>query len=153
MEQQNKYYTPDISELHIGYECELLVPKSTDPFVLGRYDDVWVQMSFTKPWRIADVQKGESQVRTKYLDQSDIESCGWEIDVEKEKRRKNHVTAPYISKGKNGMLSQHGENYMISTIIGPPTEDSYGGLGQPMYMGPIKSINELRTIMKYLNIK
>ena len=24
MEQQNKYYTPTIEELHIGYECEYL---------------------------------------------------------------------------------------------------------------------------------
>jgi len=153
MEQQNKYYTPDISELHVGY-CNYQVCYKKDIWT-----DAVPIVDGTQIDNVIDLLTGRvgfhsgSHVRTKYLDQSDIESCGWEIDVEKEKRRKNHVTAPYISKGKNGMLSQHGENYMISTIIGPPTEDSYGGLGQPMYMGPIKSINELRTIMKYLNIK
>lgn len=156
MEEQNKYYTPDISELHVGYECEHTSNMSA--FICEDYDDV-VKDKLTSTdlrWYITwgEEEKGlEKFVRTKYLDKEDIESCGWKIDVEKEKRRKNHVSAPYISKGKNGMLSQHDGNYMISTIIGPPTEDSYGSLGQPMYLGPIKSINELRTIMKYLNIE
>lgn len=147
MEEQNKYYTPEMEDIHHGMLCELKIKES----------DIWTKID-SLHWAYItkmgnDQNSIDIEIRVAYLTKEDIESCGWKIDVEKEKRRKNHVSAPYISKGKNGMLSQHDENYMISTIIGPPTEDSYGSLGQPMYVGPIKSINELRTIMKYLNIE
>ena len=146
MEQQNKYYTPDISELHIGYECQLFVPKSTDPFVLGGYYDVWVQMSFTKPWRIADVQKGESQVRTKYLDQSDIESCGWIKDWDED----SNYTGCYKLLIKSDIIGQSEDNWELwhyDKIVSINNE-----LSNRCFDGFCPSINELRTIMKFLKI-
>lgn len=146
--EQNKYYTPEIEDLFIGYECELFIPASKEPMVLGGYYDTWVQMSFTKPWRIHDVQKGESQIRTKYLDKEDIEKCGW-ILVRQEIK-------PYGSnwcnfKSKDWELHvQLGDNYFPRLL-------NINGRKHCPWKGNVKvdckSINELRKIMKMLGIK
>lgn len=130
--EKNKYYTPDIKDLFIGYECELLVPKSTDPFVLGGYYDAWVPLEISKAWRIHDIQNGEQLVRTKYLDREDIERCGWSYNVQYD----NYTT---------------GSVYML-TWWKLANKWSIKDHNEPVYVGEIKSINELRKIMKMLKI-
>jgi len=60
---KNKYYTPDISELCVGYQCECLDTRND-----------WMQFSIMLP---NDISLDDTY-RTKYLDSDDIISLGFE---------------------------------------------------------------------------
>jgi hypothetical protein len=147
MEQQNKYYTPDISELHVGYECQI-----GNLFALSGSRWEWAE---TKPlkWNtisfIAQAMIPEHLVyiRTKYLDQSDIESCGW-----------IHTGGQLISSGrqdyeKAGMMLKYFPRHHSLFIAKAINPDAMDGFAEKLFDGECKSINELRKIMEWLNIK
>jgi len=159
MEQQNKYYTPDISELHVGYECEH--SSNMSAFICEDLDDV-VKDKLTSTdlkWYITwgEEEGGlEKFVRTKYLDRSDIESLGWEYREDSFHRKvteeKGEVYVPthyWFTKPDTQM-----------TLTWYPGEKVHIENSDPMWMlpsvkysGECKSINELRKIMNWLNIK
>lgn len=67
-----KYYTPTIEELHIGFECEILG--------ITNNEEVWARHIINQevlnmaPTGIVRLNKSW---RVKILDQEDIEKCGW----------------------------------------------------------------------------
>ena len=61
---ENKYYVPDISEFHVGFEYEL------------RQADIWNKDKVRQNDCFSDLQ-GEG-IRIKYLDRDDIVQLGWE---------------------------------------------------------------------------
>jgi len=71
----NLYYIPDIEEFAIGLECE--IKKITDreitwePAVMDERNISWIISKFKS------VKMDGPQVRMKFLDQSDIEECGF----------------------------------------------------------------------------
>ena len=140
MEQQNKYYTPDVSELHVGYECQI-----GNLFALPGSRWEWAE---TKPLKwstiafIAQAMIPEHLVyiRTKYLDQSDIESCGWEQMISN-----NIDDNECIFRIGNIQLDYNTDTNWL--YINDRIEYD------KCFKGECKSINELRTIMKWLNIK
>lgn len=167
MEQQNKYYTPSIEELHVGYECELSLQSSTGwymfdfsgetptefiPFPDGPFRH-WSKVPIIEKEDLfnngreiqvfIDALK-DNRVRTKYLDQSDIESCGWEYDGNDTDGWNKY----YLFTGDTSWYLHHGYNNEI-LIIKYENHKSKG----TFYNGECKSINELRKIMKWLNIK
>lgn len=126
MEQQNKYYTPDISELHVGYECEFNDQENWETFTINDRSTLFVIL------RDMEINE-ESPIRTKYLDKSNVESLGW----------------VYSEKYKNYCLK---EVYKLSWWnLSDKWAISY--YNEIIYIGNIKSINELRKIMQWLNIK
>ena len=142
MEQQSKYYTPDISELHVGYECEI---GTSWGFCKGKFPEVLTYDTLTgfaiqKATGLMDVFKAGS-LRTKYLDQSDIESLGWEFDKSRGIPLEYHYTKEVNLK-----------KYKLTKLS---TKIHIGILqqGNTLYEGECKSINELRKIMEWLNIK
>ena len=150
MEQQNKYYTPDISELHVGYECEHTSNMSA--FICEDYDDV-VKDKLTSTdlrWYITwgEEEKGlEKFVRTKYLDQSDIESCGWVKDWDEN----SNYTDCYKLLVKSDINDQSDDNWELwqyGKIVSISNESS-----NRCFDGECKSINELKKLMQWLNIK
>ena len=58
----NKYYTPEIEELHVGFECELLDIEQ------GLFGKCTIKEN--------DILSDEL-FRVRYLDKEDIESLGW----------------------------------------------------------------------------
>lgn len=82
-QKENKYYTPSIDELYVGFEVctdtfphiltdedlKLLLNDYTDDKFIGKFG----QGLFRLPYKF---------IRVKYLDQEDIESLGWELDVD-----------------------------------------------------------------------
>lgn len=76
---ENKYYTPSIEEFHAGFEYEM-------------YNGYrWITQEFPNPWFRDSVMGGfktlekaleNNFIRAKYIDQQDIESLGWEHDIE-----------------------------------------------------------------------
>ena len=79
---ENKYYTPDISEFHVGFECEsnyILVNNGEKdlskfiPFTFTKSNFAYMIDAY-----IEDAYRTE--FRVKYLDKDDIESLGFEHD-------------------------------------------------------------------------
>jgi hypothetical protein len=139
MEQQSKYYTPDISELHIVYECEHTTCKGA--FDINLEDDI-VKDKLT----VDDLRKylrycgihGDNvgdYIRTRYLDQSDIESLGWKFDAYKADDYKYYLNSyalyfPYADE--EPLLITHNKS--------------------AIFFGECKSINELKIVMKLIGI-
>jgi hypothetical protein len=161
MEQQNKYYTPDISELHVGYELEV------EDFNQGHENGVqWIKTvikhggnyernTHEQIFDSTTIQGIEARndvyirntYRTKYLDQSDIESCGW-----------IHTGGQLVSHGrqdyeKAGMMLKYFPRHHSLFIAKAINPDAMDGFAEKLFDGECKSINELRKIIKWLNIK
>jgi len=165
MEQQNKYYTPDISELHVGYECEHTTCKGA--FDISLEDDI-VKDKLTvddlrRYLRFCNIH-GDSvkdYIRTRYLDQSDIESLGWKncrklTDWFGKNDKPNQVGFDM----QNMMLGYDYDSHILAVTVKDPTKSEDGKTevydypkNVKWFRGECKSINELRTIMKFLNIK
>jgi hypothetical protein len=73
-----KYYTPNPSEFHIGFECELEKNKEWIPVKLKCVQEIWEA-----------VDKLNWGVRVKILDASDIISLGF--------TKSEEVTTPYVN--------------------------------------------------------
>ncbi len=150
----NKYYTPEKEEFHIGFEYEFR-PRYRDGLFSMinqkfRYVEWWKKQTIGKeatnlidaleefgdPYNISDVMSyhKDGAVRVKHLDREDINSCGWSD--------KDH---PYDWRlGKEFRMCYYDNNRTILCI-----EKGREGI----FLGVIKNISELRRIMKMANIK
>ena len=76
--KMEKYYTPELSELHIGFEVEKAVYISTEPYYPSpSVLDSWEKVTINHPIMMSICSWGASEFRVKYLDQQDIEECGF----------------------------------------------------------------------------
>lgn len=138
--KDKKYYTPDISELCIGYECEYFDKTNHDPGIWKKEimdSDLWgIAYSSYKEGTDAWEDDLEHTIRTKYLNKEDIESCGWENIKEDE--------SELIEADK----LHHGQTYKIAY-------SSYDHILQIweeerlIYFGNINSTNELKKVMTW----
>ena len=71
---EDQYYTPEIEDITIGYECELL------RITIGEYDtkpdNIWVR-SIVDKYEFINLSK--STTRTPYLTKEQIEKEGWKF--------------------------------------------------------------------------
>lgn len=131
---ENRYYTPDLEDLFIGYECEMrnFMQDSYSKFDIS----CWEDMEY-------NAYPYVDKLRTKYLDKEDIEKCGW-------------TCQEYISNGYNQSYTRNEDSESGYDLI---YCEAWGGkwqidhCGGGIYWGEIKSINELRKIMKMIGIK
>lgn len=145
MEEDNKYYTSDIEDFHLGFEYQEL------------YEGVWYDRTF---W-FGDVREEFDPINTrvKLLDKQDIEELGWIEDKERFKH-------PFLGKIEGYKISKdttrfNEHNYRLlakhpnSTIITIYAiyESSWGSGNEQLYSGDCPSKNELKKLMKMLNIK
>ena len=146
MEQQAKYYTPDISDLHVGYECE----------IFNGWNDKWEQKTIT-PALIDTLSKPaipmERWIRTKYLDVQDIESLGWSIEgggniLDESEPKRYYQWFRFRNPENTLRFYFHYLEAKPSTII--IRKISYHD--DCIFEGTCKSINELKLLMKLLNI-
>lgn len=148
-----KYYTPTIDEFYIGYEYEYL-STSYSPIIVDHTDDtiefskekldVWEKKILDLPLTYSPINSlyyisillENKQIRTKYLDREDILDLGFTEEsyffgVDEKYYQNNKF---YLSQNKNLTWSITDDD----TII--------------YYYGNIKSKNELRLILKFLNV-
>jgi hypothetical protein len=65
----NKYYTPEIEEFHVGFEYEV-----------NYGENRWVEEKLhSKPQVVTLPYMNLENIRVKHLDKEDIESLGWEF--------------------------------------------------------------------------
>jgi len=163
----NKYYTPEIEELYIGFECEHTTNMSA--FEIDDIDRIYHspliihELCDYITWSLEDGL--DKFVRVKYLDQEDIESLGF---VERLKNQwigwKDYV---------KDIINPEYEYFMRVTLHTPRMGDLYKiyvhrylqnerddidglinyGESERIYKGLIKNKSELKSLLKKLNIE
>lgn len=163
---ENKYYTPDLEDLRTGYRCQVKYPN-------GWYD--WNISSVSELEDLKILIK-TNEFRTKYLDKEDIESLEFKyvdearldergdyIRFSKEwsecppdARCNDHYYGTYwiCLNNREGCISFEGRCKPKLIIY----KERHGGFvgGQEdfiLFDGDCPSINELKYLMKLLNIK
>lgn len=153
---ENKYYTPKISELFVGYECEF----ASNPlsFELNNYDRIQVgELSMVEFRDIINWYQGglldyndlNGVVRTPYLTKEQIENGGWKLI--KEKNLSNDKSVLKFKKDNNilyqGYLEDHTVVRELIQIWNSEKENHC------IFEGRCSSINEFKIICKLLGIK
>jgi len=167
MEQQNKYYTPDISELHIGYELEV------EDFNQGHENGVqWLKSTIVHGGnyerntheQIFDgttIQGIEARndvyvrntYRTRYLDKEDIESCGWKWLGTIYGENMTSKTSMYELSTGTEIKDTKENRWQMKYSYDNQKASISQGTNWMRFFGECKSINELKKIMQWLNIK
>ena len=125
MKEEDKYYTPEIEEFHIGFEYE----------ILQQGDYIKTTFLTQSEFGFDDVDDLINISRVKYLDREDIESLGFEmIESDKFIKDKNKFT--------KYLLTVHLDNFQIRT------SDS----NECLFCGYFKNKSELKRILKQLGI-
>lgn len=155
MEQDKKYYIPEVEELHENYRCEIYDQASTKLMKDARWHPVVVNTSTNEIGLCVAMNRVKqllrnNHLRTKYLDREDIESLGWELwrVVDKAMGRDSES----FTLG-NWMMGYNYDTHTIGILILDPSKELDYPNNCGTYRGECKSINELRTLMKWLKIK
>lgn len=143
-EQINKYYCPDITELYVGYECQIRNTYYSD-LKEGWSETKKIDVNTIKFIVNSFIPEHLIHIRTPYLSKEDIESLGW-----------SHTGGQMISGGrqdyqKDGFFLTWPINYKTPTIIEIHNDGDYDEY-ETFFKGECKSKNELKKIMEYLGI-
>lgn len=155
--ENNKYYVPEISEFHVGFEYEHLTgfEKEFKPWIydLASACTIIEKESISHNGEIikmfipaiqACVE--EKQCRVKTLDQSDIESLGWKLYSQELTNRSNWCC---FRNTQLEMYIQLDNNYFPRLL----NFKSRGGDHIGNFKIKIKNKSELIKLMQQLNIK
>jgi hypothetical protein len=129
--ENNKHYIPDIEDIRVGYEFEIL------------HKDLWMKEDFDPlylSFYLAEL--AVHKIRTPYLTKEQIEAEGWEIKY-------NHDVLVGFQKGE-GMYPVLAEYNTESHHLTIRTGSWYPE--ETIYYGKCPSINEFRKICKLLGI-
>ena len=131
---QEKYYTPSIEDIRVGYECESHEWCSDELGISELNYDRWVRTTLNNSRVETIVKYGIKGIRVPYLTKEQIESEEW-----KHKRlnlfikeKKDIKYSLYLLEGEKVMISRESPNFHI------------------LYTGECPSINEFRYITNKL---
>ena len=147
MDQKDKYFTPEISDIRVGYECEWLKNNEWEHFIVGNNGKgifcQWDQFE----------QLDIDRIRVPYLTKEQIEAESWEY------KQTNKIRYWYekLSPEVGGNL--YGYYIYKATLIHDP-EMKYVKIlfsfdaveDECVFEGECKDINTLRYISKLLKI-
>lgn len=142
---ENKYFTPEISDIRVGYECELLWNQNMLP------EENWYPIKIweddTEEFDLIDwIGKiANSKLRVPYLTKEQIKKEGW-LQITSSDLAFKFVKGEYNLEFISGVIQGMG----IYSSIGIWIQGNSGRLIR--YIGECPSINEFRTLMKWLKI-
>lgn len=137
---ENKYYTPDILEFHIGFRYEKNNHKEPQWFkrTCDGYDMGSVHTMFNRDvFKDKDGNKRypvEESLRVKYLDKADIEELGWKEDV-----------------NEDDSSSYNLGNYKLIYFSSDEVIEITNELGDTHFYR-VKNYNQLKSLMQMLEI-
>lgn len=140
MEENKQYYVPDRESLYIGYCCEILNAADAQ--------QRWATITIDQQFLPIALRISERGIRTKYLDKADIESLHWKWDEDKDYGQK--------------FYQEVGDKYWILhtewgdtnvTIVEYREKLEGPNRWITKFDGECKSINELKKLMRWLNIQ
>lgn len=131
---QDKYYTPEIEEFHVGFEYE----SHEDP----RVDDGWMEQQVSE-LSLKNIYQyyfndSDTDIRVKYLDQEDIESLEW---------KRSWNDCGWIGYDLKDFYMKVTDRLEVSIY------DNHIVGGSIMFKGNIQNKSELKKLMKQLNIE
>lgn len=155
-----KYYTPELEELHFGFVYEILLNGEWKENTLEPCRTAYLQTDLD-PKNINDAVDAikSAVVRVKYLDREDIEECGW-VPANEEQKKKyaslligGNVFVLIIDGDiRKECLLQHGSGYVLIHVGIEKALRGYGHNMNISFSGTIKNKSELKKLMKQLNI-
>lgn len=144
----NKYYTPEVEEFHVGFEYEIFIPEKyewcKETFYLnqGHIDQI----------RFVDIQDGsfKNPIRCKYLSHEDILSLGFIQDV---RTKHNEYLYTVISEEIDAYKTIYRLTIDFDEIVIEVSDaDSYFK-GDILFRGDVKNKYELKILLHQLNIQ
>lgn len=151
-QMENKYFTPDIEDLCIGYECELLM--NTNVSIINPTSNApeFKPFIFEKN-KIELLIELYDSIRVPYLTKEQIEAEGWTSFITEYKGDivPENMTYTFFREDRNYMLGWNFNTNKITLIIKDPSlvENYYN---EPTFRGECKDINTFRKIIKLLGI-
>ena len=152
-----KYYTPEIDEFHVGFECEIQsswgMQKGIYPSILR--EDTLTGFQLQKIGETETLKKVISGIRVKYLDKEDIESCGfgnYKKSVCAWYELEGHFEDSFASYGywtKIRLIHCESDNKIKILAF----EHSWDEEETVLFQGKIKNKSELKKLLKKLNIE
>lgn len=144
--EDKKYYDTPIEDLFIGYECEI---QTSWNYVKGIWPEILQQDTHINLFSKGPIRQQitTADLRTKYLDKEDIESCEWKL-VNEEIKQYSHWCN---FKSKDWELSVQLNDKYFPRLLNLSAQKHCSWYGNVKIK--CKSINELRTLMKWLGIK
>lgn len=124
------------------------------------YEPIWKEYTFPGDWNTERSNEGKlgwveypahriqemidkKEIRVKYLDKEDIESCGWKL-------RQEYADWSQYRKGNWTLAHVYNENRIGMLITDLSLEEHPHACGT--FKGGCKSINELRKIMHWIKV-
>ena len=152
LEQQNKYYQPQLEEFCVGFEFE--------------FQDIeyaqWVSDIYKLNWTVEDSGIEDyldwGNVRVKYLDSQDIIDCGF-INVKTysdELLFQKNISAfefieltLHLDEDYNITIEKYCQSKLVNTVleVAPDNHENY-----IIFRGTIKNKHELKTILKQIGV-
>lgn len=162
MTDTEKYYTPDLSEFHIGFEYEQGSYSKTRQALLGTVIlpfDIWtdkVADDSLLPYNVNQLIAGKA-IRVRSLSHDDIVGCGWSGDGGASGGIFNaagiHSYNIVCSGMGLGFTNYGGKNtYKLATMGHPNLIQITDNAGTPIFHGTILNKSELKFQMKRLGI-
>jgi len=160
---ENKYYTPEEEEFHVGFKYEAL-------WGVENVDGEWLKETFSKD---QSIHSTEDTVRVKKLDREDIESEDFECDERFQEFSETSKTNIYTKiKKYNGddarlMLFHNTVNNLVSISWANPAGASYVAekrflklsiatitvqINNNIFLGTIKNKSKLKDVLKMIEI-
>lgn len=141
--KENKYYVPDISEFHVGFEYEYYE------------NNVWYKSKFTAGCIRKDDNRIQPEIerktRVKYLDISDIEELGWKF-LDKKNDFGENLYEFKIEEEFNNFTIWTLAYRQHKVILSYKTKTSWANQSFDGLEFTIKNKSELAKLMKQLNI-
>lgn len=128
MIEETKYYIPKLEDIYLGYSVELYLRNKWVEVIIENLFD------FNDILDIYNEGKESTNIRTKQLDSSDIESLGWVL-------YKHYVDFKTFRKDKFTLVFR--ENDILIRLRYTET------YSETLFKGKCKSINELKKIMEW----
>lgn len=131
----SKFYVPDISEFHVGFEYEI---QSKSGIQIG-----YSKHSFTGYIGPIDLEL-KNNIRVKYLDKEDIESLGWKFI-----KQYPGTTNFYFEKEtyKLDFDPEFGNKWNLRIYDGKDQDSEFN-----YFSGYIKNKSELKVLIKQLGV-
>lgn len=143
MSEENKYYTPELSEFHVGFNWQMKDPTNPGLWI----DQVTSKLDYLEA---LDSLIKSGEIRVKLLDHSDILAAGWKSHP---KHEKDDIRNYYYDSEMYANNYTKADDYLYfdnegRLIIELNRGDYYG----KVFVGTIKNASELNRIMKQVRI-
>ncbi len=147
---ENQYFTPEISDIKVGYECRMYISGSDNnntlkqDWVLGKVTKLIPTFQWDNEYSSVTHKYNIFDFRTDYLTEEQIEKEGWRYEG-------RDLFYMFFSKNKIDM--SYNLNLKRLSIFCTEIEDQSSNYNKPTFRGNCPSINEFCYICKLLNIK